>query len=72
MFSTLTDFSNFQNPQIMSLNAAAVLSRQNACMLGFTPAISDFSKLKTPLRTESLASEGTKHCLWYERNTAMQ
>lgn len=49
MFVTLTDFSNFQNPQIMRLNTVAVLSRQNACMLGFTSAISDFSKLKPPL-----------------------
>lgn len=49
VFVTLTDFSNFQNPQIMRLNTVAVLSRQNACMLGFTSAILDFSKLKTPL-----------------------
>lgn len=62
MFGTLTDCSNFQNPQIMRLNAVAVLSRQNACMLGFTSAISDFSKLKTPLRSESLASGNAKHC----------
>lgn len=40
----------------MRLNAVAVLSRQNACMLGFTCAISDFTKLKTPLRHESQSS----------------
>lgn len=45
-----------ENPQIMRLNAVAVFSRQNASMLGFTSAISDFSKLKTPLRRESPAN----------------
>lgn len=72
VLGTLTDCSNFQNPQIMGLNAVAVLSRQSACMLGFTSAISDFSKLKTPLWSESLASGKTKHCRWYEHCTVMQ
>lgn len=72
VLGALTDCSNLQNPQIMRLNAVAVLSRQNACMLGFTSAISDFSKLKTPLWSESLASGKTKHCRWYEHCTVMQ
>lgn len=73
VLGALTDCSNFQNPQIMRmLNAVAVLSRQNACMLGFPSAISDFSKLKTPLWSESLASGKTEHCRWYEHCTVMQ
>lgn len=47
MLGALTDCSNLQNPQIIRLNAVVVSSRQNVCMLGFTSAILDFSKLKT-------------------------
>ena len=56
MLGALTDCSNLQKPQIIRQNAVAVSSRQNVCMLGFTSAISDFSKLKTPRGSESLAS----------------
>lgn len=49
VLGALTDCSHFHKPQIMRRNAAAVSCRQNACMLGFTSAISDFSKLETPL-----------------------
>lgn len=56
VLSALTDCSNLQNPQIIRLNAVVVSSRQRVWMLGFTSAISDFSKLKTPLCSESLAS----------------
>lgn len=72
VLGALTDCSNFQNPQIMRPNAVVVLSWQNACMLGFTSAISDFSKLKTPPWSESLASGKTKRCHWYEHCTVMR
>lgn len=50
VLGALTDCSNLQNPQIIRVNAVVVSGRQNVCMLGFTPAISDFSKLETPLQ----------------------
>lgn len=71
VLSALTDCSNFQNPQIMRLNAVAVFSRQNACVLGFISAISDFTKLKTSLQNESLAS-GVNWGCWYEHCTVTQ
>lgn len=39
-------------------------SRQNARMLGWTSAISDFSKLKTPLRAERLTSGEQRTLVW--------
>lgn len=42
VLGTRADFFNFQDLQIMRVNAVAISSRQNASMLGFTSAILDF------------------------------
>lgn len=50
-----TGCSHLHKPQIMRPNAVTVSCRQNACMLRFTSAISDFNNLETLLWIESLA-----------------